>query len=859
MRQLTTEDLHRLILVQAASESSSSDLDPWKSGKHGVHGRLQFQVDEEVENRIVSAVLGSLTYRTREQIRRLLTRLAQWPISGKRELDMMEYWAGIGSKYFDFVETFYVKPPLFETWRRQMHAADEDLPALAWLSTSQSLPLRDRVQQHLSLFDQWPTFIRGNDPQLYRELAKGYGCLHLHLSGSYPAPFFWIGLMNRRFEEKHLLDQSEATALRGYRTVRDLQRLVTLVGLARTARSKLLKYVSGRHNEEALNRRLSECSFLENDDEENMGTLGAMTDFAQADVVNWDKATCPSLIGERYLLFRVLRVIHTSKETDLVERLSRILWAYIVAKHAFLSTVQQAEGTAGFDYFEHTFRLVRWRMPSVEQKCAEEIGNFLQETGALVKLELMIAPREKAADYQKDLSLAAVILKQLDDRLSRSVRESYGKPRVGLIVHFIKDHGEPLDKRLTKDGDAYRAYHHGVRDRVTSQFDQLLKHLDESPEGPVAICGIDAANRELFCPPEIFAEVFRRAVPELRRRAGNRLQTFGRTFHVGEDFAHMGTGLRRIYEALTFLDLRPGDRLGHACALGLDPSRWAMMNPSVEMHLIDILDDAVFEAVLLRARTTRVGGIDERRMSELIRTIDECCVEVFGTTIPLVQLEKAWRLRALTSRNNAKEFQDDDSVPKWVRNQHQKFKSHGYESAGSHSLVLHVREIADPGITTVAGAPAAPPERLPSDTAERIAIEYNHDIRTIRRFLKIKTIDTTQTVAHLVALQSAVAEEANNRGIVIESNPSSNWLIGGLDSHAELPAVRWLTTGEDEGDRVSFTINSDDPTVFASSIENEYFMVFSAAVHSARSLSRVECLREIASLRERSLHASFLD
>lgn len=32
---------------------------------------------------------------------------------------MLAYWADVGAKYFDLVETFYVKPALFETWRRQ--------------------------------------------------------------------------------------------------------------------------------------------------------------------------------------------------------------------------------------------------------------------------------------------------------------------------------------------------------------------------------------------------------------------------------------------------------------------------------------------------------------------------------------------------------------------------------------------------------------------------------------------------------------------------------------------------------------------------------------------------------------------
>lgn len=730
-----------------------------------------------------------------------------------------------------------------------MHAADEDLPALAWLCNGYLQQFGEQMPRHDTLLDRWPTFIQGNDPQLYRELAKGYGCLHLHLSGSYPAPYYWVGLMNKRFNEDELASRADSSLLRGYRTIEDIALIVRLIKLAQVARYKLFEFVKHRTNDALLmNRDKVDCQFLFSKDTVFSFRKDNKTDYAQEDVPLWNEAISPSLAGERYLLFRVFRCIELVSNDEIAEQLARLLWAYIVAKHAFLSTVQQAEGTAGFDYFEHTFRLVKWKVPGQETSCAEEIGNFLQESGSLVKLELMTAPRDEPTGYAAEINIAETIQKRLADRLRPSLREKYGEPKVGLIVHFIKDVGEPLSTRLTSDKNAYLAYHHVVRDRIASQFDALRQYLgSQRNEGRVVICGIDAANREIYCPPEVFAEVFRRAVPELRRLTGKRLTTIGRTFHVGEDFAHIVTGIRRVYEALTFLELRPGDRLGHACALGLDPVRWSMMNPSVEMHLIDILDDAVFEAILLRSQRHRKGELDENRMSELMRTIDECCVEIFGSTISLVHLEKAWRLRAKASRNGAADFSSDQSVPQWVQNQHKLHIGQKYDFAGSHSLVMQIRDIANAD------------EIVPADTAERISIEYLHDIRTIQRFLKIRTIDTSHAVKSFVNLQNLVIEEANSRGIVIESNPSSNWLISGLESHSEIPAVRWLTQQNERQDGVAFTINPDDPTVFANSIENEYFMVFSAAVHSARALSRVECLREIAILRERSLQASFLD
>ena len=76
------------------------------------------------------------------------------------------------------------------------------------------------------------------------------------------------------------------------------------------------------------------------------------------------------------------------------------------------------------------------------------------------------------------------------------------------------------------------------------------------------IVGIDAAASEFDAPPEVFAPAFR----YLKR---NGFKHF--TYHAGEDFYHLLGGLRCIYEAVDFLNLSYGDRIGHATAAGISP------------------------------------------------------------------------------------------------------------------------------------------------------------------------------------------------------------------------------------------------------------------------------------------------
>lgn len=43
---------------------------------------------------------------------------------------------------------------------------------------------------------------------------------------------------------------------------------------------------------------------------------------------------------------------------------------------------------------------------------------------------------------------------------------------------------------------------------------------------------------------------------------------------AGEDFKHIISGIRSIYEAITFLEMGHGDRLGHCTAIGINPALW---------------------------------------------------------------------------------------------------------------------------------------------------------------------------------------------------------------------------------------------------------------------------------------------
>lgn len=125
------------------------------------------------------------------------------------------------------------------------------------------------------------------------------------------------------------------------------------------------------------------------------------------------------------------------------------------------------------------------------------------------------------------------------------------------------------------------------------------------------ISGIDAASREHITPPEVFAPVFnyiRGSIEISRISFDNKKSVEGNedaskhfqfTFHVGEDFKDIITGMRNVVEAVLFLGLKKGDRIGHALALGLQHKQWAKKKRRVFTSKEEQFDNAVFAYFIL--------------------------------------------------------------------------------------------------------------------------------------------------------------------------------------------------------------------------------------------------------------------
>jgi adenosine deaminase len=369
------------------------------------------------------------------------------------------------------------------------------------------------------------------------------------------------------------------------------------------------------------------------------------------------------------------------------------------------------------------------------------------------------------------------------DQVSRPTiapQRSIRRLRFSLVAHFIKR--RDIGERRQFFGNGLRSV---CRDsKVRRETDQaaraLVKVLQNTPGLLRLVRGIDAASNERHAAPEVFAPAFRR----IRAAGITRL-----TYHVGEDFIHIASGLRAMIEAVRFLELDAGCRIGHGTASGLDVAVWwKVAGPHIVMPLEDRLDDLLFARdSILRSRKelSNLSLIDAeiQRLSQYIWQ---------DSNVMPDDLVRAWMLRSLDPLSQKHVLND---VEPRRRAEARRFEQAKIADPVAHELFLRRHGV---------GATSAALKRC----QEEIVISRDDHI-------------LGEPV--LKALQYGVLSELNQRQIAIETLPSSNVRISIHDTYETHHSQNWLhPESPKERLHVSVAIGTDDPGIFATNLRMEY-------------------------------------
>ncbi len=480
--------------------------------------------------------------------------------------------------------------------------------------------------------------------------------------------------------------------------------------------------------------------------------------------------------------------------------------AHAAAFHAFLLilgmigrlTIQQTD-QFGFDQFQK-FTLNGMR-ENAERVYLKRFNQLTGQNGRdLDHLEARCAPKKEKA---KTIRLIQTILRGYAEYhlgeskgrarfgdLTRSEGEitSDKRMKLGLVFHFIKAQDQAVSGRKNR---ITPVRHHLLRRQIWSQGLQVLSILDRVPAIRDYISGVDAAANEQHASPEVFAPLFR-----MVRRGG----IVHATYHVGEDFEHLLSGIRGVSEAVAFLDLQSGDRIGHGTAVGIDPRLWLRrIGPKMMLRLQDHLDNLVFACRLLGAAHLDVV----RNLGSKIALLTQ---RLYGRHISPDMLFSAWEYRhldPLLSRyvDRKLKFQKPNEIrreitTRWQGDSHRRIEAHKALDAY---------------------------EAFPD--AFNLFLEY-HTPAVHQRGREWSEVSMDEIDADaLIDLQHHVLGQLHERNIAIETLPTSNVRISFYNDHEEHHLRRWLGRNPDFPTNIPMPVicvGSDDPGIFATNLRNEY-------------------------------------
>lgn len=530
----------------------------------------------------------------------------------------------------------------------------------------------------------------------------------------------------------------------------------------------------------------------------------------------------PRVVREAWQLVAIMQALRQGTATPKVDG---AFWHYALSRAQFCRLLVQQADQKGFDQFqyitlnelrENTEKEYAERFRQIErghQKGVDFVeGRFAPKStpndnadliGRVLRgyLEFLGESEEGLGGVTKPVesyrSLAELlrlvrVRENVQDAVLLSATQSVGaefrssrRLRLGLVAHFIK----------SPDADELKAFAQENGLRPACRNAKLRLKSDQSARALVALIqrttgldslirGIDAASNERHAGPEVFAPVFRRM-----RDAG--IRRF--TYHAGEDFVHLMSGLRAITEAVIFLDFDAGCRIGHGTASGLDPKAWwEAVGGYVVMPVEDRLDDLVFARdLLLQAR------VHAECLPLLDAEINRLSMRIWNDPgITPEVLADAWKLRSLDP------------------------------------LVQNVPEdYFDPGRRREALLFAEACAREPKAHAHFLRRHgrgaTSTELRRGREDIRITRENEVLKPKVLRALQKVVLRLLHKRGIAIETLPSSNVRISIHKAYEDHHVRQWLgLDGKSEGKCVSVVVGSDDPGIFATGLRMEYAHLF---------------------------------
>ena len=517
-----------------------------------------------------------------------------------------------------------------------------------------------------------------------------------------------------------------------------------------------------------------------------------------------DESIFSVLGGERRLMYNVFKKIYLGDFNH--DKKSALFYVYLLIKEELRKEMVQVNNSIGFENFsEYQSRKCMFiKDGSVYELLLAKlaVGTFMGESKAKRYVEMRIAPRNTSKEdiWQIQQNDQFVINNSFAKDLSIC------KDDFHYIYHFIK-----LNDLELCESDLCMEYsllprHSKLRKNIEQQAKAINGFMCSGHEDSKRLVGIDAANSEICCRPEVFAMAYRYLSQPFYCSDKLSPLKLGKTYHVGEDFYDVIDGLRAVDEVFNFLGFRNGDRLGHALALGVDVIKYyENHNYRINATRQVLLDNVAW----LLIQSERLGSSSTvlAYLKELYSIYYHQIFPQDKTMIDVFTYYQSWLLRGdcpycyQSGEVEKNTDMDVEIIDSWNK------------VAFNHNMdVDNARR-----------------------NKEACYLYYNYhfnmEVRrngAISEVLRIKPEYRIALMTAIKNVQQHLLTKIEQQHIAIECNPSSNYKIGEIQRYDEHPIVKFNNHGlstPHPHHAISVSINTDDAGIFSTSLEREYSLM----------------------------------
>lgn len=670
----------------------------------------------------------------------------------------------------------------------------------------------------------WPNILGHDNFRLNAILEKELSDTHSHINAAQDVfEFNWLAMMNHpeAYEpdasgsfRMHGLQMEYDPAARFSNLRKELRDWVMIAAGIRLYLYRLL-YIEreGRHHakgdespyitEVMLSKSLSDkksAAFLTEKIRTNLGLFSERALAADGNLVldyairRDDFKMAPSKVpstpymvhhGERSLLYRWFRLYYRNQGK--LRKSSLWMLLYLLIKSKVRREFIQTNALQGFKNFQ-TYQSNKM----LDADTLKSKGALSEEEGNAYRKAVLRYAIQTSLGFHKNHFVEARItpgqvaaVRELKGELAKGIfgeglfLEEAALENVTIVAHFIKS---------IKEDKTARIRNNLLRNDLWVQAQELGQLFeDQKSSKNLKFVGLDAASSELACRPEVFAPMFR-----YMRFKG--LSNF--TFHAGEDFYDILDGLRTIYETVSFMGYTTGCRIGHGLALGLDSRKFYLAR-----HRMVILPRQILLDNMVWLKYFSL----------------ENNISLSPETLHLIEKSASSQLVTLgyTSLSNY----NGDLWQYW-----QSMLMRG-------DFICESPDGKPPYKNEVMFSPVSP-ARPYSDVMEIDVIKalhnfYERNIDCRRKGNEPESISLPKSFGEdIEKIQGKFLDILEKRGIVIETNPSSNIKIGRFNRYDEHPITLFHNVeGDAPRHSMVVTINTDDKGVFATSLPNEYSLI----------------------------------